>query len=125
MNKLRFSFVCIFFIITVLSLTPPKSVIELSTNDKVGHYLAYLAFGMNCCLFFDIVTRKLLVFLLAILGYSILIEFIQGFIGRTLSIYDFIANSLGVLTSLIIFSLFRNQIKSVLVKIHVISPSKK
>jgi VanZ family protein len=106
-------------------LTPPKSVIELSTNDKVGHYLAYLAFGMNCCLFFDIVTRKLLVFLLAILGYSILIEFIQGFIGRTLSIYDFIANSLGVLTSLIIFSLFRNQIKSVLVKIHVISPSKK
>ncbi len=125
MNKLRFSIVCIFLIITILSLIPPKSGVELPTNDKVGHCLAYLAFSMNCCLFFDKVTIKLLGFLLAILAYSVLIEYTQGFIGRSSSIYDFIANTSGVLTSLMIFTIFGSQIKEILVKIKVISQSKK
>jgi VanZ family protein len=104
---------------------PPKSGVELPTNDKVGHYLAYMALSMNCCLFFDKVTIKLLGFLLAILGYSVLIEFIQGFIGRSSSVYDFIANTSGALTSLMIFTIFGSQIKEILVKIKVISSSKK
>ena len=95
-NLLFASAIFVFILITVLSLMPPKSELQIPTNDKVGHFLAYAVFSLNICLLFPQVSKKMVLLLLAVIGYGILLEFLQGFVGRSTSFYDFLANTTGV-----------------------------
>jgi VanZ family protein len=87
----------VFLVITLLSLSPPESGIEIPGNDKVGHFLAYFAFSFNLCLLARRNVHLVWIFPM-IIGYGILIEFLQGLIpGRMPSGLDVLANSTGVL----------------------------
>lgn len=108
------SALAVFLVITVLSLLPPKSGMEIPTNDKVGHFLAYATFSFNLCL---LVTRnKQFIWILTFaVCYGILIEFLQGFIpGRQPSFLDIVANSSGVLIGAIVYYLIGDRIHRVL-----------
>lgn len=115
----------VFVGITVLSLLPPKSGVELPTNDKVGHFIAYGTFAMNVCLLFNRWKKELLFSLIGIVLYGVLIEFLQGFVRRETSVYDFLANTAGVAIGVTIITLFRRPITTFLAKINVISLNEK
>lgn len=122
---LLFSAFVVLIAITVLSLLPPKSGMELPTNDKVGHFLAYGTFSMNVCLLFDRWKKELLFSLIGIVLYGVLIEFLQGFVRRETSFYDFLANTAGVAIGVTFITLFRRPITTFLAKINVISLNEK
>ena len=122
---LLFSAFVVLIAITVLSLLPPKSGMELPTNDKVGHFLAYGTFAMNISLLFNRWKKELLFSLIGIVLYGILIEFLQGFVRRETSFYDFLANTAGVTIGVTIITLFRRPITTFLAKINVISLNEK
>ncbi len=118
---LLFSAFVVLIAITVLSLLPPKSGMELPTNDKVGHFLAYGTCSMNVCLLFNRWKKELLFSLIGIVLYGVLIEFLQGFVRRETSLYDFLANTAGVAIGVTFITLFRRPITTFLAKINVIS----
>ncbi len=122
---LLFSAFVVLIAITVLSLLPPKSGMELPTNDKVGHFLAYGTFAMNISLLFNRWKKELVFSLIGIVIYGILIEFLQGFVRRETSFYDFLANTAGVAIGVTIITLFRRPITTFLAKINVISLNEK
>lgn len=111
-----FSAIIVFLAITVLSLMPPKSEIRIPTNDKVGHFIAYTVFSLNVCLVFPVFNKRLFFVLLAIVIYGIVIEILQGYVGRTCSFYDFLANTSGVLIGFVLFTLFGKRILNILYK---------
>jgi VanZ family protein len=122
---LLISVIIVLIAITVLSLLPPRSGMELPTNDKVGHFLAYGTLSMNICLLFNRWKNELLLSLLGIVLYGVLIEFLQGFVRRETSFYDFLANTSGVAIGATIIALFRRPLTVFLAKINVISLNEK
>ena len=122
---LLISALVILIAITVFSLLPPRSGMELPTNDKVGHFLAYGTFSMNVCLLFNRWKKELLFSLIGIVLYGVLIEFLQGFVHRETSFYDFLANTAGVAIGVTIIALFRRPLSVFLAKINVISLNEK
>ena len=112
-NKLSLlTFIFCLSTITILSLVPPKSGVEMANNDKFYHFAAYAILSFN---FWFISIQKLhfLVGIFLLIFYGILIEFFQGFVpGRNPSFYDALANSVGVLIGFLLFKLFSlNRIK--------------
>jgi VanZ family protein len=114
------SAILVFLGITVLSLMPPRTNLSIHTNDKVGHFIAYAVFSLNVLLLGRNFTQYALSMLL-IVSYGILIEFLQSFVGRDTSFYDFLANSAGVSIGIVLFLLFRKAINQILLKFNVIS----
>lgn len=110
----------VFVAITVLSLMPPRTNLTIPTNDKVGHFIAYAVFSLNILLLGKNIMQYTLSTLL-IGAYGILIEFLQSFVGRETSFYDFLANSAGVSIGILLFLLFRKAINQILLKFNVIS----
>lgn len=110
----------VFVAITVLSLMPPRTNLTIPTNDKVGHFIAYAVFSLNVLLLGKNIKQYALSMLL-IVAYGILIEFLQSFVGRETSFYDFLANSAGVSIGILLFLLFRKAINQILLKFNVIS----
>jgi VanZ family protein len=110
----------VFVAITVLSLMPPRANLSIHANDKVGHFIAYAVFSLNVLLLGKNIKQYTLSTLL-IVAYGILIEFLQSFVGRETSFYDFLANSAGVSIGIILFLLFRKAINEILLKFNVIS----
>lgn len=97
------SAVIVFLVITVLSLLPPKSGVEIPGNDKVGHFLAYFVFTVNCSLL-TVRRGQLLWVLPFMILYGVLIEFLQGLIpGRMPSGLDVVANSSGVFFGILVY----------------------
>lgn len=95
MIVLRISLILILIGIAYLSLTPSTSVSV--GNDKVGHFIAYGALMFNLGLLTFDHSRKFLLAILLALGYGALMEWGQSFVpGRTVSVYDMIANAGGV-----------------------------
>ena len=111
-KKLAFtSLLLIFLLITILSLMPPTSGIEIK-NDKIGHFLAYTTLSCNALIFGRNKQKRLLLAGLIML-YSALIELIQGLIpGRTSSIMDLFANGGGIVLGLLMFSIFGRYFQS-------------
>jgi VanZ family protein len=76
-------------------LTPrPAEVIE-GDNDKLLHFIAYFGLAAIAAIAF----RRRKAAILAALGLIVLggiLEIIQGFVGRDMSLYDEFANTLGV-----------------------------
>ena len=99
-------FIILIIAITLLSLLPPKSGIELGKSDKLNHFLAYAILSLN----FGFLSTKIRSYFIGIqflIAYGLLIEFFQGFVpGRDPSFYDALANSVGVFLGFFIFRLF-------------------
>ena len=110
----------VFVAITVLSLMPPRTNLTIPTNDKVGHFIAYAVFSLNILLLGKNIMQYTVSTLL-IVTYGILFEFLQSFVGRETSFYDFLANSAGVSIGIVLFLLFRKAINQILLKFNVIS----
>ena len=106
-NKLFLTlFIILIIAITLLSLLPPKSGIELGKSDKLNHFLAYAILSLN----FGFISTKIRSYFIGIpflIAYGLLIEFFQGFVpGRDPSFYDALANFVGVFSGFFIFRLF-------------------
>ena len=99
-------FIILIIAITVLSLLPPKSDLELGKSDKLTHFLAYAILSLN----FGFISTKIRSYFIGIpflITYGLLIEFFQGFVpGRDPSFYDALANFVGVFSGFFIFRLF-------------------
>ena len=94
---LLFSLIILFLTITLLSLLPPKSALNLENKDKLSHFFAYVVLSLNTFLLSRISWRKIWIAIILI-GYGFLLEWIQGFVpGRESSVMDGIANSSGVI----------------------------
>lgn len=109
------SSILVFAGITVLSLMPPKSGMEIPTNDKVGHFIAYSIFALNLSLAAPSKWMRFYL-LLGALSYSVLLEYLQGFMGRQTSFFDFLANTVGVVSGFLIFLLLGEKIKQLIHK---------
>ena len=99
-------FIILILAITILSLLPPKSNLELGKSDKIYHFLAYAILSLN----FGFISTKIRSYFIGIpflIAYGLVIEFFQGFVpGRDPSFYDALANSMGVFSGFFIFRLF-------------------
>ena len=99
-------FIILIIAITVLSLLPPKSGLELGKSDKLNHFLAYAILSLK----FGFISTKIRSYFIGIpflITYGLLIEFFQGFVpGRDPSFYDALANFVGVFSGFFIFRLF-------------------
>ena len=83
--------------ITVLSLLPAKSSLNLGEKDKLSHFLAYFVLTIHVFLLKKISWRSSWIVLILII-YGLLLEFLQGFVpGRVSSLLDGLANTGGVL----------------------------
>ena len=99
--------VFIFVGIVVISLMPStgiksQSIFNIPNFDKIGHFIAYLAFSFFAGLVF---SRKQKYMIALILGFvlGIVLEKIQSFIpGRSMSIFDVYANTAGLISGFIV-----------------------
>lgn len=81
--------------ITILSLLPPKSGMDIQSNDKINHFIAYATFSF--CGLKAYHGKKVTSLLLFLVCYGLLMEWLQGFVpGREQSFLDALSNSLGV-----------------------------
>ena len=99
-------FIILIIAITVLSLLPPKSGLELGKSEKLNHFLAYVILSLN----FGFISTKIRSYFIGIpflIAYGLLIEFFQSFVpGRDPSFYDALANSVGVFSGFFVICLF-------------------
>lgn len=101
MIVLRLSLVAIILGIAYLSLTPSTSVSV--GNDKLGHFIAYSSLMFNLGLLTLAKRNQLIISVIAALLFGALMEFGQSFVpGRTVSMYDMLANAIGVALGLIL-----------------------
>ena len=99
-------FIILIIAITVLSLLPPKSGLELGKSDKLNHFLAYAILSLNFG-FLSTKNRSYFIGIPFLIAYGLLIEFFQGFVpGRDPSFYDALANSAGVFSGFFVICLF-------------------
>jgi len=108
-NKRWLALTIIVFIgITILSLLPPKSGVEIQSNDKVNHFIAYATFAF--CGLSAYSGSKIVRLLLCFVGYGVFMEWMQGLVpGREQSWYDALANSLGVAIGWTIFRILSRK----------------
>ena len=109
-NKLlSLSFSCVFLGIGILSLLPPSSGIELGEHDKWNHFIAYLILALNWCLIKN--NRGFFFLGLLLCGcYGLSLEYLQGFVpGRVPSWLDALANTGGVVTGFLIYSITKKK----------------
>ena len=86
-------------LVAVLSLIPSP---DIGANDKFMHYLTYFILSAG---FTTLVrhNRSLILIAVGLIGYGILLEFLQGMTGyRYMEVYDMLANSIGVLCGLLV-----------------------
>ena len=96
------SFITVIVGITVLSLMPPISKINLSEKDKIGHFVAYTVLTINGLMIRKYQSKKMWL-LFAFILYGGLMEFLQGFVpGREVSALDLVANTSGILVGLLL-----------------------
>ena len=96
--------------ITILSLLPPKSGVEIQSNDKINHFVAYAV--LSFCSLTSAQGKRFWRILLLCIAYGIFMEFAQGFVpGREQSMLDALANTLGVGIGWLMFRLI-NRSKS-------------
>lgn len=122
MIYIKISAVLVGIVITILSLLPPSSGVEVQVNDKVGHFLAYGVWMINLGLLFN--KSHYWKIIASILGFSCLMEFFQSFIpGREVSIYDLLANTIGALIGTGILLLTKSHIMKLLAKLKIVKLS--
>lgn len=80
-------------VITFLTLSPPKVELNVSTPDKLNHFIAFAALVFPCAV---LQTRALIWIVPAAVFLGGAIELVQPYVGRGGDIADFGANVLGV-----------------------------
>ena len=80
-------------IVTIASLSPHMPAPGVMSSDKLRHFLSYAAIAGPIAL---ARPRGWGPMLLALLGWSIAIELIQPYVGRSGDPRDFLANATGV-----------------------------
>ena len=109
MRFVLISLILVILGIGILSLLPPRSGMELPTNDKVGHFVAYTVLTVNAGLLVE--RRKWIVLFATCILYGMLLELLQGLVpGRQVSVLDVLANSTGVLIGWLILQGFKKPI---------------
>ena len=108
-------------IIAVLSLTAIPKInfgLEIKSSDKILHILAYFTLSMVWFLALqkkmsNLYSRSFLIFSIVI--YGIILEVLQGGITnyRTGDFYDVIANTIGVLLSVLLINKFISWFKAI------------
>ena len=122
MTCIKISAILIGIVITILSLLPPSSGVEVHVNDKIGHFLAYGVWMINLGLLFN--KNHYWKIIVSILVFSCTMEFFQSFIpGREVSIYDLLANTIGALIGTGILLLTKAQIIKLLEKLKIVKLS--
>jgi VanZ family protein len=110
-KNLKITFFILLVIITVLSLLPVNSNLELGNKDKIGHLIAYFTLTTNAMLVKNFYTRKNII-LSMIIAYGFTLELLQGYVpGRDTSIIDGLFNSTGVILGLFFTNLVGRYIK--------------
>lgn len=94
---------------SVFSLIPPGgAVAPPGVNDKILHFLAHAAIAAPVCL----ARPRFWPWILAgFVGWGIMIELVQPFVGRDRSVADILANLAGTATALAASSLLRGLIR--------------
>lgn len=101
---LRISLVVLLLAIAYLSLTPSTSVSV--GNDKLGHFLAYGALMTNLGLVMLPGRNQFILGMILALGYGAAMEGGQYFVpGRSVSMYDMLANLGGVVIGAVLAQL--------------------
>lgn len=100
----RLALLVVLIVIVYLSIKPfPVNAGHLPTNDKIGHFLAYLTLafvGLNCFL----ERRSQGIFLLLALVLGATMEIAQSYIpGRESGWLDMLANAMGVVLAIPVF----------------------
>jgi VanZ family protein len=110
-KNLKITFFILLVIITILSLLPVNSNLDLGNKDKIGHLIAYFTLTTNAMLLKNFYAKKNII-LSMIIAYGFTIELLQGFVpGRDTSFIDGIFNSIGVILGLFFAILMRRYIK--------------
>ena len=91
-------------VIFFFSILGPPPVAE-QTTDLVLHFSAYLLLSFIAIHAFKQKMRTRLI-ILAIACYGVIMEILQHFVGRSMSIYDASANIIGVITAAAIIYAF-------------------
>lgn len=116
-NLLKDNFFIIAIFITLLIgylsfIKVPRVDVEVANSDKWGHSFAYFTLSL-CWLFtfFRFPKKKYLIVMLCII-YGIIIEVLQTTLTthRTGDFLDAIANTIGILSGLIVFNLIIKKI---------------
>ena len=111
MKILKLLVVLILIVITYYSVKITGDS-DLPTNDKVGHFLAYATLSIHLLLLCKTKLQNLVAVLFAI-GYSLLMEIIQGFIPeRDPSLSDMLANTTGVFIGITVIYFLKSKIVS-------------
>ncbi|MCO5261123.1 MAG: VanZ family protein [Crocinitomicaceae bacterium] len=109
MRLVKISLIIVIVGIIYLSLMPPNGPVEITINDKIGHFVAYSVLMLNAgLLFFKNNWWKvaLVVFL-----FSASLEFLQQFVpGRESDLKDMIANGTGVVIGWGVLFIFYSKI---------------
>jgi|GEM_PF-3028056 len=98
-------YIVIICLIIYLSLFKEIEFMSKDGSDKLGHFLAYfsLSFINNIILLLrKMLNIYILIFFALNLIMSIVIEYIQKFVGRSFDIEDIYANMIGILLGLLI-----------------------
>ena len=83
-----------------------------SVSDKLLHASGYLALYLSCSIAYPLASHRIRK-LAALLSYSILIEVLQHFIPhRGFSVFDILANALGLLLGLSLSLIFERYLSS-------------
>jgi len=94
-------------LVSYASLSPGSGLMAVGSWDKLAHFLTYSVFAV---LAYGVVKshKAHLLVCLAIILYSGLMEVGQYFVpGRSMSAYDLLANTLGVLLGVLLVRFFR------------------
>ena len=94
--SLRIGFFVYSLVIIIVSLTPSGDLAAPGNLDKVGHFLAYA--GMTVLGLYTFTFHRAATFVILFsLSLGIALEFLQYFVsGRSPSLLDTVANSVGV-----------------------------
>lgn len=93
-------------LVIFLSLIPSAAIGGAMPSDKLAHFLAYGVMGVLASLSVKSISKKVLLFIL-IIGLGILLELLQFYIpGRSASLFDIIANTLGAVAGYLAVWLF-------------------
>ena len=107
---------CIYWLTIFIATHTPAAklpAIKVTGNDKTMHYLAYLGLGIFFWLAYyrekrpTFKEKKTWTVVLMLIGYGVLDEATQWFVGRNVSALDLLFDSLGILSSLLILFLVR------------------
>ena len=101
----------------IVASTIPSTGISVWHFDKFGHFCAYCSLSVLLFFAFKSIKTRTIAFLFSI-ALGCILEWIQSYIpGREMSIYDEIANVIGLLCGAIIYRYFKDSIILVLSKL--------